>query len=57
MVPPEVQEARKIIASYGGKKRSEKMTPDERISAARKAANARWQKNKQELSTQHSVDN
>lgn len=56
MVPPEVQEARKIIASYGGKKRSEKMTPEERISAARKAANARWQKNKKELSTNAGAD-
>jgi hypothetical protein len=41
---PESPEARagRIGGKKGGRRRAERMTPDERSSAARKAANARW---------------
>lgn len=49
-----VQEAmRRMFAEYGrqggkvgGKRRAERMTPEERSAAARKAARARWAKRK-----------
>lgn len=51
MVPPEVKEARKVLASYGGKVRADAMTAKERSESAQKASKARWAKHKKDLST------
>lgn len=38
----------KLGASKGGRARAEKLTPEEKKAIARKAANARWEKWRQE---------
>ena len=39
--------AHKLIASKGGKARAEKLTPEQRSAIAKRAAQARWLKEKQ----------